>query len=72
ASDQPSVSRQREANHTASKPAVNHLFQPLPINLIEATNSAKLPPCQPGAFYSNSPSVQPFIFANFLIYKRFR
>jgi hypothetical protein len=61
------VSRQREANHTASKTAVNHLFQPPPINLTEATNSAKPPPCQPGAFYSNLPSVQPFIFDNSLI-----
>ncbi|MAX90633.1 MAG: hypothetical protein CMK99_07820, partial [Pseudomonas sp.] len=43
-----------------------------PINLTEATNRAKPPPCQPGAFYSNSPSVQAFIFANFLIFKRFR
>ncbi|MGE6638556.1 hypothetical protein ACQKEJ_06155, partial [Stutzerimonas stutzeri] len=51
---------------------VNHLFQPPPINLTEAANSAKPPPCQPGAFYSNPPSMQAFIFANFLIYKRFR
>ncbi|MAX89113.1 MAG: hypothetical protein CMK99_00005, partial [Pseudomonas sp.] len=29
-------------------------------------------PCQPGAFYSNAPSVQALFFANFLIYKRFR
>jgi len=65
------VSRQREANHTASKTAVNHLFQPLPINLTEATNSAQPPPCQPGAFYSNLPSVQVLILANLLIYKRF-
>ncbi|MEX5449957.1 hypothetical protein WCE15_13060, partial [Stutzerimonas stutzeri] len=30
------ISRQREANHTASKTAVNHLFQPLSINPIES------------------------------------
>ncbi|RMH99944.1 hypothetical protein EA798_04345, partial [Pseudomonas songnenensis] len=48
-----------------------HLFQPLPTNLTEATNRAQPPPCQPGAFYSNSPSVQPFYLANRLIYKRF-
>jgi hypothetical protein len=47
-------------------------FSPLPINPIEAANRTQPPPCQPGAFYSNSPSVQPFVFANFLIYKRFR
>ncbi|MBU1460070.1 MAG: hypothetical protein KKC89_10975, partial [Gammaproteobacteria bacterium] len=57
---------------TAFKPAVNHLLQPLPINLIEAANRTQPPPCQPGAFYSNSPSVQALFFANFLIYKRFR
>ena len=44
----------------------------LPINLIEAANRTQPPPCQPGAFYSNSPSVQALFFANFLIYKRFR
>ncbi|POH80949.1 hypothetical protein CXK91_20305, partial [Stutzerimonas stutzeri] len=65
------VSHQREANHTAFKTAVNHLFQPLPINLTEATSSAKPPPCQPGAFYSNPPPVQPFYLANLLICKRF-
>jgi hypothetical protein len=54
------ISRQREANHTAFKTAVNYLFQPLPINLTEATNRAQPPPCKPGAFYSNPPSVQPF------------
>jgi len=67
ASDQLSVSRQREANHTALKTAVNPLFQPPPINPTEATNRAQPPPCQPGAFYSNLPSVQAFVFANFLI-----
>jgi len=61
------VSRQREANHTASKTTVNHLAQPLPINPTEAANSAKPPPCQPGAFYSNSPSAQVLFFANLLI-----
>ncbi|MCQ4244449.1 hypothetical protein NAV25_05315, partial [Pseudomonas stutzeri] len=61
----------REANHTAFKTAVNHIFQPPPINLIEATNRTQPPPCQPGAFYSNPPSVQHFYFANLLIYKRF-
>ena len=65
------VSHQREANHTAFKTAVNHLFQPLPINPTEAANRIQLPPCQPGVFYSNPPSVQPFYFANLLIYKRF-
>ena len=45
---------------------------PPPINPTEAANSAQPPPCQPGAFYSNLPSVQALIFANFLIYKRFR
>ena len=56
------VSRQREANHTAFKTAVNPT---------EAANRIQPPPCQPGAFYSNPPSVQPFYFANLLIYKRF-
>ncbi|WP_278349464.1 hypothetical protein, partial [Stutzerimonas kunmingensis] len=65
------VSHQREANHTAFKTAVNHLFQPLPINPTEAANRIQPPPCQPGAFYLNPPSVQPFYFANLLIYKRF-
>ena len=65
------ISRQREANHTAFKTAVNHLFQPPPINPTEAANRIQPPPCQPGAFYSNPPSVQPFYFANLLIYKRF-
>ncbi|MBU0562384.1 MAG: hypothetical protein KJ890_02370 [Gammaproteobacteria bacterium] len=65
------VSRQREANHTAFKTAVNHLFQPLPINPTEAANRIQPPPCQPGAFYSNPRSVQPFYFDNLLIYKRF-
>ena len=37
-----------------------------------STNRAKPPPCQPGAFYSNSPSVQALNLANLLIYKRFR
>src|SRR5690606_15450976 len=36
-----------------------------------STNRAKPPPCQPGPFYSNLPSVQAFISANFLFYKRF-
>ena len=45
--------------------------QPPPINPTEATNRIQPPPCQPGAFYSNPPSVQPFYFANLLIYKRF-
>ena len=45
---------------------------PPPINPTEAANSAQPPPCQPGAFYSNLPSVQALILANFLIYKRFR
>jgi len=57
------VSRQREANHTASETAVNHLFTPPPINPTEAANSAQPPPCQPGAFYSNSPSVQALILS---------
>ncbi|WP_374368218.1 hypothetical protein, partial [Stutzerimonas sp.] len=61
------VSRQREANHTAFKTAVNHLFQPPPINPTEAANRIQPPPCQPGAFYSNPPSVKPFYFANLLI-----
>ncbi|HAJ88296.1 MAG TPA: hypothetical protein DCP33_15605, partial [Pseudomonas sp.] len=65
------ISRQREANHTASKTAVNHLFQPLSINPTEATNRTQPPPCQRGAFYSNPPPVQPFYVANLLIYKRF-
>jgi len=66
------ASRQREANHTAFKPAVNRLVNPLSINLTEATNRTQPPPCQPGAFYSNLPSVQALTLANFLIYKRFR
>ncbi|RRW23548.1 hypothetical protein EGJ36_15155, partial [Stutzerimonas stutzeri] len=65
------ISRQRGANHTASKTAVNHLFQPLSINPTEATNRTQPPPCQRGAFYSNPPPVQPFYLANLLIYKRF-
>ncbi|MHA3887791.1 hypothetical protein [Stutzerimonas degradans] len=55
------ISRQREANHTAFKTAVNHLFQPPPINPTEATNRTQQPPCQPGAFYSNPPPAQPSI-----------
>ena len=55
------ISRQREANHTAFKTAVNHLFQPPPINPTEATNRTQQPPHQPGAFYSNPPPVQPSI-----------
>ncbi|MEW6178044.1 MAG: hypothetical protein AB1588_20360, partial [Pseudomonadota bacterium] len=61
------ISRQREANHTAFKTAVNHLFQPLSIDSNEATNKAQPPPCQRGAFYSNPPPVQPFYLANLLI-----
>src|SRR5690606_2130606 len=37
-----------------------------------STNRAKPPPCQPGAFYPNSPSVQALNLAKPLIYKRFR
>lgn len=55
------ASRQREANSTAFKPAVNRLLKPLSINLTEATNRTQPPPCQPGAFYSNLPSVQALI-----------
>jgi hypothetical protein len=54
-----------------SKPLSTTSFQPLPINPTEATNRAEPPPCQPGAFYSNPPPVQPFYLANLLIYKRF-
>ncbi|RRV69525.1 hypothetical protein EGI99_05605, partial [Stutzerimonas stutzeri] len=65
------ISRQREANHTAIRTAVNHLFQPLSIDSTEATNKAQPPPCQRGAFYSNPPPMQPFYLDNLLIYKRF-
>ncbi|MEK0364493.1 hypothetical protein V6943_19045, partial [Pseudomonas sp. CBC3] len=51
---------------------VNRLVKPLSIDLTEATNRTQPPPCQPGAFYSNSPSVQALDLDNFLIYKRFR
>jgi hypothetical protein len=34
------ISRQREANHTAIRTAVNHLFQPLSIDPTEAANKA--------------------------------
>jgi hypothetical protein len=64
-------SRQREAHSTAFKTAVNHLFQPLSIHLIEATNKIKPPPCQPGAFYSNSPSGQALFSSNSLNFKEF-
>jgi hypothetical protein len=64
-------SRQREAHSTAFKTAVNHLFQPLSIHLIEATNKIKPPPCQPGAFYSNSPSGQSLFSSNPLNFKEF-
>jgi hypothetical protein len=64
-------SRQREAHSTAFKTAVNHLFQPLSIYLIEATNKIKPPPCQSGAFYSNSPSGQSLFSSNSLNFKEF-
>ncbi|MCG6538458.1 hypothetical protein MCB86_00005, partial [Pseudomonas sp. KSR10] len=41
------ASRQREANHTASKTAVNHLFQPPPINPTEAPTGLNLHPASP-------------------------
>jgi hypothetical protein len=41
------ISRQREANHTASKTAVNHLFQPLPINPIKAPTVLNHHPASP-------------------------
>ncbi|NHW01174.1 hypothetical protein HAV20_05005 [Pseudomonas sp. D-134-1] len=65
------ISRQREANHTAFKTAVNHLFQPPPINPTEATNRTQPPPRQLGALYSNPPPAQPSISSNLLIYKNF-
>ncbi|RRV64184.1 hypothetical protein EGI99_21090, partial [Stutzerimonas stutzeri] len=64
-------SRQREANHTAIRTAVNHLFQPLSIDPTEVANRTQPPPCQRGAFYSNPPPMQPLYLANLLIYKRF-
>jgi hypothetical protein len=64
-------SRQREAHSTAFKTAVNHLFQPLSIHSTEATNKIKPLPCQPGAFYSNSPSAQPLFSSNPLNFKEF-
>ncbi|MCQ4273718.1 hypothetical protein NA655_22035, partial [Pseudomonas kuykendallii] len=45
-----------------SNPLSTPLF-PLPIISIEATNRIKPPPCQPGAFYSNPPPMQPSLFA---------
>ncbi|WP_333872791.1 hypothetical protein, partial [Acinetobacter variabilis] len=49
------ISRQREANHTAIRTAVNHIFQPPSIDPTEAANRTQPPPCQRGAFYSNPP-----------------
>jgi hypothetical protein len=46
-------------------------LKPLAIYLIEAANKIKPPPCQPGAFYSNSPSGQPLFSSNSLIFKEF-
>src|SRR5690606_39907540 len=45
--DQLSASRQREANSTAFKPAVNHLFQPLSIHLTEAPTEPNHRPVSP-------------------------
>jgi hypothetical protein len=54
-----------------SKPLSTTSFQPLSIYLIEATNKIKPPPCQPGAFYSNSPSGQSLFSSNPLNFKEF-
>ncbi|WP_225580784.1 hypothetical protein, partial [Pseudomonas sp. PDM16] len=48
-------SRQREAHSTAIKTTVNHLFKPPSIRADRSANKTNPAPCQPGAFYSNSP-----------------
>src|SRR5690606_21175010 len=52
---------------TRCQPPLSTAFDPPD----RSANRAIPPPCQPGAFYVNPPSVQAFNLANFLIYKRF-
>src|SRR5690606_27853273 len=47
------ISHQREANSTAFKTAVNHLFLASSIFSDRSPDRTKPPPCQAGAFYSN-------------------
>src|SRR5690606_22770240 len=61
----------REANSTAFKLAVNHLFQASSALSNQSTNRIKPPPCQPGAFYSNPPPPQPLFSSNSLFNKEF-
>ncbi|MHB0817641.1 hypothetical protein ACYCFK_05125 [Stutzerimonas stutzeri] len=70
--DQPSVSRQREANSTAFKTAVNHLFQPLAIEPTEAPTGLNHRPVSPAHSTRICRPCKPLFLANFLIYKRFR
>ncbi|MEK1907225.1 MAG: hypothetical protein AAAB13_15720, partial [Pseudomonas sp.] len=65
------ASHQREANSTAFKLAVNHLFSASSALSNRSANRIKPPPCQPGAFYSNPPPEQPLFSSNSLFIKEF-
>ncbi|WP_258189248.1 hypothetical protein, partial [Stutzerimonas stutzeri] len=69
--DQPSASRQREANSTAFKAAVNHLFQPLAIEPTEAPTGFNYRPVSPAHSTRICRPCKPLFLANLLIYKRF-